>query len=380
MSQPEFAPETPRRILVRSPNWLGDAVMSMPAIVRLRQTFAQSCIAVLTPAKLAELWLHQAAVDQVLAFNPGDSLFWVARKLRFGQFDIAIVLPNSPRSAIEPWLAGIPIRVGYARPWRNLFLTVRIQSRPEAYRVRKRARRQIKRLIAHPIDNTTGPTLQLESHQVYDYLHLISRLGAEPDPVAPTLAVPETEKETFAKRFLVRPGTGLSPDLNLAAIAPGAEYGPAKRWPVERFVAVADEISNRTGCRWMIFGGPADVQIAGEIAAGVPTAVNLCGRTSLTELIAGLALCRVLLANDSGAAHVGAAVGTPVVVPFGSTDPRLTGPGLPGDKRHRFLTAAVPCAPCFRRTCPIDHRCMKSISVEQVTNAVLAAGFGCGSS
>lgn len=375
MSQLDLAPNKPHRILVRSPNWLGDAVMSMPAVVRLRQAFAQSCIAVLTPAKLAELWLHQAAVDQVLVFNPGDSLFRVARKLRSGQFDIAIVLPNSPRSAIEPWLAGIPIRIGHARPWRNLFLTARVQSRPHAYRMRKRPTRDIKKLVAHPTDNTTGPTPQSGSHQVYDYLHLMSCLGANPNPEAPALSVPELEKESFAKRFLVRPGTGLSPGSNLAALAPGAEYGPAKRWPAKRFIAVANEISDRTGCRWMVFGGQADIRIADEIAAEVPTAVNLCGRTSLTELIAGLALCQVLLANDSGAAHVAAAVGTPVVVPFGSTDPRLTGPSLPGDNRHRFLMAVVPCAPCFRRTCPIDHRCMKSISIEVVVDAVLAAGF-----
>lgn len=380
VAQLRFAPDKPHRILVRGVNWLGDAVMSMPAIVRLREAFAQSYVAMLAQAKLVELWTHQPAVNHVVQFNPGDGLFTVARRLRLERFDIAVVLPNSPRSALEVWLAGIPIRIGYARSWRNLFLTDRVEPRPDAYQVRKRPVRQIKRLLAQPAGDRAGSSQPTAAHQVHDYLHLMGYLGTKTEPVAPNLVVPETEKEAFAKRFLVRPGTGLAPSATLAALAPGAEYGPAKRWPAEKFAAAANEISNLTGCRWLIFGGTLDAQIANEIAMAVPTAINLCGRTSLTELIAGLTLCRVLLSNDSGAAHVAAAVGTPVVVPFGSTDPGLTGPGLPGDNRHRFLMSAVGCAPCFRRTCPIDHRCMKNITVERVVDAVLGAGFGSGSS
>lgn len=375
MSQVKLTQNTPQRILVRGVNWLGDAIMSMPAVARLREAYPHAYIAMLTPAKLAELWTHFPAVDQVLTFTPTDGLFSIARMLRQEQFNVAVVLPNSPRSALETWLAGIPIRIGYSRPWRNLFLTVRVQPRAESYRVKKRSAREVRKLISKPGPANEQPEFTAASHQVYDYLHLMSCLGAKNELVQPMLSVPKAEKELFTKRFLEQLGPGFSENLNLAALAPGAEYGPAKRWPAQRFVAAANELNSRTGCRWLIFGSTADVHVANEIARAVPSAVNLCGRTSLTELIAGLALCRVLLSNDSGAAHVGAAVGTPVVVPFGSTEPALTGPGLPGDKKNRFLRASVLCAPCFRRTCPIDYQCMKSITVEQIVDAVMAVGF-----
>lgn len=374
--QVQLAPDRPYRILVRGVNWLGDAVMTMPALVRLRETFTQSHIAIFTPDKLAELWTRHPAVNEVITFKRGEGLFAAAAKLRTAQFDIAIVLPNSARSALEPWLAKIPVRIGYARTARNLFLTVPVPPRPDSGTTRKLPVRKIKRLArsttAPPAPKTVPPTV----HQMHDYLHLMSCLGVSPEPIAPQLPVTETEKETFWKHYLAQPGAARPPILNVAGIAPGAEYGPAKRWPADRFVAAANEVSARTGCKWLIFGGAAEAKLASKTAAAIPGALNLCGRTSLAQLIAGLALCRVLLANDSGAAHVAAAVGTPVVIPFGSTSPELTGPGLPGDKRHRLLKAAVACAPCFRRNCPIDHRCMKSISVEQVVEAILAAGFG----
>ena len=152
---------------------------------------------------------------------------------------------------------------------------------------------------------------------------------------------------------------------------PGAEYGAAKRWPVENFIAAAQAIHERTGCAWVIFGGPADREFAEQICAAVPSAISVAGRTTLRELVVALSLCRVVLTNDTGPMHVAAAVGTPVVVPFGSTSPELTGPGLPGDPRHRLLKSNAPCAPCFLRECPIDFRCMKSITIERVVAAVL---------
>ena len=156
---------------------------------------------------------------------------------------------------------------------------------------------------------------------------------------------------------------------------------PAKRWPRERFVAAAVELQRRTNCHWWIFGGKADEALASGIAAeivaaraGGPDSVKcLAGRTTLRELCAGLKACELLLTNDTGPMHVAAAVGTPVVVPFGSTSPELTGPGLPGDPRHRFIKANVPCSPCFLRECPIDFRCMNGISVDAVVAAVLEA-------
>jgi heptosyltransferase II len=156
---------------------------------------------------------------------------------------------------------------------------------------------------------------------------------------------------------------------------PGAEYGPAKRWPVERFIAAAQEIQRRTNCVWILFGGRGDVEIVNQIASQLLSAnshlLTLAGKTSLRELMALLKLCRVLLTNDTGPMHVAAALGTPVVVPFGSTSPELTGPGLPGDPRHRLLKSNVPCSPCFLRECPIDFRCMNGITVERVVETVI---------
>ena len=180
----------------------------------------------------------------------------------------------------------------------------------------------------------------------------------------------EAVKKKFGLEKISEPVFGLNP---------GAEYGPAKRWPVERFIAAAREIQQRSGCVWLIFGGKGDAELAASMAPGTEhhasrvTHFNLAGKTSLRELMALLKICRVLLTNDTGPMHVAAALGTPVVVPFGSTSPELTGPGLPGDPRHRLLKSDAPCSPCFLRECPIDFRCMNGIGVERVVDAVLQA-------
>jgi heptosyltransferase-2 len=196
-------------------------------------------------------------------------------------------------------------------------------------------------------------------------------LGSNPEPIAPQLFVAPDEIEAAKKRFGLEKMTGPVFGLN-----PGAEYGPAKRWPVERFIAAAQEIQKRTNCVWLIFGGKGDMTLAERINSELRTPNSelrsLAGQTSLRELMSLLKLCRVLLTNDSGPMHVAAALGTPVVVPFGSTSPELTGPGLPGDPRHRLLKSDAPCSPCFLRECPIDLRCLNGISVERVVEAMVA--------
>jgi heptosyltransferase-2 len=158
-------------------------------------------------------------------------------------------------------------------------------------------------------------------------------------------------------------------------VNPGAEYGPAKRWPIENYLAAAREIHRRTGCGWLVLGGANDARAAGKLEASLSCSkapvVNLAGRTSLRELCAVLKVCRLVLTNDTGPMHLAAALGTPVVAPFGSTSPELTGPGLPGNDLHRVITAGVPCSPCFRRTCPIDFRCMTQISPRDVVQQAL---------
>ena len=397
------------RILVRGTNWLGDAVMTTPALLRLREKFPDAHIALLTPDKLRELWIHHPAVNETISFAPGESLFAITKRLRrWGErprepdmanqctvataredarptgFNIALVLPNSPRAAIETWLAGIPQRIGYARPWRNFFLTQAVAPRAGAVKMRKRSVAAIKQFAA-ATQSGAGfqpatekkiagrmPAPLSSAHQIHDYLHLAAALGANPEPLAPQLFVSSDEIEAARQKFglteITRPVFGLNP---------GAEYGPAKRWPVEKFIAAAKEIQQRTNCEWILFGGKTDTPLAGQIEMAIRHSSfvirNVSGQTSLRELMSLLKLCRVLLTNDSGPMHVAAALGMPVVVPFGSTSPELTGPGLPGDPRHRLLKSDAPCSPCFLRECPIDFRCLNGIGVKRVVEAVLSA-------
>ncbi|HTJ00517.1 MAG TPA: lipopolysaccharide heptosyltransferase II [Dongiaceae bacterium] len=357
------------RILVRGVNWLGDAVMTTPALLRLREHFPAAHITLLTAGKIGALWQHHPAVNEVISFAAEDSVFAVGKKLRAGHFDLALVLPNSPRSALEPFLARIPQRIGYARPWRNLLLTQAIPSRPGAVKMHKRTPAEVRQLIAvtPPVPVTPPPPA---AHQIYEYLHLVAALGANPEPVPPRLEVTPAELEAARQKFGLTNSPGLVLGLN-----PGAEYGPAKRWPADKFAAAAKAIQQRTGCTWLIFGGKNDLPLATQIQSALgpasAAALNVAGQTSLRELMALLRLCQVLLTNDTGPMHVAAALGTPVVVPFGSTSPELTGPGLPGDPRHRLLRSAVPCAPCFLRECPIDFRCLNGITVESVVQVVV---------
>jgi heptosyltransferase-2 len=366
----------PRRILVRGTNWLGDAVMTTPALLRLREKYPDAHIALLAPEKLADLWKNHPAVNETIPFAPDEGVFSVGSTLRAGKYDLALVFPNSPRSALEVWLAGIPQRIGYARPWRNWFLTIRVAPRSDAVIMRKRSVAEIRQLVAADVSRRTDHndrvfTSAATAHQIHEYLHLATALGADSEPLPPQLVVTPDEIEAVKKKFgldmIERPIFGLNP---------GAEYGPAKRWPVEKFIAAARDIQNRTSCTWLTFGSQADAALAHRIASAIaspPYAIwNLAGKTGLRELMVLLKLCRVLLTNDSGPMHVAAALGTPVVVPFGSTSPELTGPGLPGDPRHRLLKSDAPCAPCFLRECPIDFRCLNGITVERVVEAVLS--------
>lgn len=367
----------PRRILVRGVNWLGDAVMSSPALQRLRERVPESSIVLLTPDKIADLWRDHPSVDQVLTFTFREPPWSVARRLRADAFDCALIFPNSPRSALEAWLAGIPERIGFTRPWRDWFLTQALPSRAGRVPMRKRTVREIRRLTASgkaPVAGSTSMTALPDpaSHHIHDYLYLAASLGAEPAPAPPKFQV-STEEIRKAEEQLT---AGLSPrPAVFAGLNPSAAYGSAKRWPAERFAAVAREVTKvRTAVTWVIFGSAEDRSLCQEVAANAgPNALNLAGKTSLRDLMALLSLCQVVLTNDTGPMHLAAALGTPVVVPFGSTSPELTGPGLPGAPGHYLLQSRVPCAPCFRRVCPIDLRCLQNITVDQAVSAVLTA-------
>ena len=370
------------QIVIRGVNWLGDAVMTTPALLRLRQAWPKASISLLSPEKLADLWLQHPALDRVLSFGPKENAWSVAKRLREEQFDLGLVLPNSFRSAFELWRAGIPLRIGYGGQWRTWLLTHPVPPHPDAVRMRKRPPSEIRKLLEEKELKPPAPTIPNQAHHLHQYLHLVSQLGADATPIAPQLAIADSEIRAALQQAQIDPA---SKPL-LFALNPGAEYGPAKRWPVESFVAAARAIHARTGCQWVIVGGNDDRALAEQVASELSqserpvgtdiahSVLNLAGRTTLRELCAILKACRVLLTNDTGPMHVAAAVGTPVVVPFGSTSPELTGPGLPGGSRHQLLRArSVPCSPCFLRRCPIDFRCMQQIQVADVVEAVCRA-------
>ena len=352
---------------MRSVNWLGDAVMTTPALHRLRQARRGARITLLSPEKLAGLWEGQPFLDELLTFSASENIWQLGRRLRERKFTVGLAFPNSIRSALELWLAGIPRRIGVPRTGRSLLLTQMVLPRAAALEMRKRPVRDIRRRIQHDEAATRYPAT---AHHVHHYLHLAAALGALPEPMAPSIDVSEETMEAVRGKFGLaraagRPWFGLNP---------GAEYGPAKRWPAERFVAAARVLRERTHCRWMVFGGAGDIALTETISADITRAtgeppLNLAGRTSLRELAAVLKICDLVLTNDTGPMHLAAAVGAPVIAIFGSTSPELTGPVF--SARAQVVRCDAPCAPCFRRECPIDLRCLRGIETDQVVAAAL---------
>jgi heptosyltransferase-2 len=372
---PAAVKNSPRRILVRGVNWLGDAVMSTPALLRLHERFPETHIALLTPEKLAGLWVHHPAIKEVLTFAPRTSVRAISQRLRQDPFDVALVFPNSIRAALEVWWARIPRRVGYRRPWRNWLLNQLLEDRTGVVPMHKRSIPEVKALIASaPAATPRSAPYTPHSHHLHHYLHLVAAIGADPAPLPPQLLVSGLELAALDTTLIKQ---GRLADF-VVGLNPGAEYGPAKRWPVESFATAANELYRQISCEFLIFGGPNETALASRLEGllRAPKANGhvqvLAGKTTLRELMASLRLCHVLITNDTGPMHVAAALGTPVVVPFGSTSPELTGPGLPGDTRHHFIQSDAPCSPCFLRECPIDFRCMRNITPALIVTEVLA--------
>ncbi len=310
-------------MVVRSPNWLGDAVMSVPTVRAFKIGRPDAHVAVLCPEKLAGFWRRVPGVDEVVAIESGESVFSVASKIR-RRFEVAIILPNSLRSALEVWLAGIPRRVGFAGHSRKWLLN---------------------QIISKPKESTQAPL-----HDADIYWGIARRCGAED--------VPETPPVWKHQRGEC-----------VIGVCPGAEYGPAKRWPAYKFQMMMKEVNKRIDCQWVLLGTAADLAVAQEIVSGVPNATNLAGKTSLSELMDLLAALSGLVTNDTGTMHLADFLGTPLVAVFGSTEPQLTGPRGP---RSVVIRQKVECSPCFLRECPIDFRCMEDIPMEDVVQAVAA--------
>ncbi|MGZ8899280.1 MAG: lipopolysaccharide heptosyltransferase II [Limisphaerales bacterium] len=366
--------EKQERIVVRGVNWLGDAVMSTPALMRLREARPDAHIALLTAAKLADLWTSHPAINEIIPFTKAEGIGSVSKRLRAGRFDRALIFPNSFRSACESWMAGIPSRIGFGGSGRNLMLTKVVARRSTDIEMNKRSAAEVLELVSKTPDKPRD-RYPASGHHLHNYLHLVAELGANPAPAPPRIAVTADEITAFRTKL------SLNSNLPLIALNPGAEYGPAKRWPAERFVETALQIEKAQSCIWLITGGPGDAAVGNQILTELRTKIqnesvqrihNLAGTTSLRELCVVLAACDLVITNDTGPMHLAAAVGTSVIVPFGSTSPELTGPGLPGDDRNRLILGQAPCAPCFRRECPVDFRCMMSISPERVAEDVLS--------
>jgi lipopolysaccharide heptosyltransferase II len=325
----------PFRILIRAPNWLGDSIMSIPAVRAIKAGRPDGHITIAAPEKIAPVWKLVAEVDEVLAI-PQRSLLATSRILkRQSPFDVAVLFPNSLRVALEVWLARVPRRAGFRGHNRRWLLNQVIAEREKP-----------------------GPV----EHQSNRYLRIARAIGAQTDDrrdVLPHVQI-STEHKALAS----------SDDVTKIGLCPGAEYGAAKRWLAERFIETAQAVSAQSNTHWIIFGTAKDAAISETIAKGLgENCTNRVGKTSIEDLISELRKCRLLLTNDTGTMHLAALLGLPVVAIFGSTEPRLTGPLGNG---HIVLRHQVECSPCFLRECPIDFRCMKAVTTNEVVSAVLS--------
>jgi heptosyltransferase-2 len=335
-------------VLVFSPNWLGDAVMALPAVADLRRHAAAGRLIVVARPGVAGLWQIAAGVDEVIVIPPARGMArWRtlgenADVLRRAGAGTAVLLPNSLHTALTARRADIPERWGYRRGLRGWLLT-RAIPRPRG--------------IVHQADY---------------YRHLVAALGVANGPRAPRLDVPAAVVQG-AGRLLA--AAGWTPGTGLLGVAPGAAYGGAKRWPPDRFAAVAAQLAKTHGLVPVLVGSEADRAVTCAIEAELgkisgpdsrPRPINLAGGTDIPQLAGVMALCAAFVSNDSGAMHLAAAVGAPVVALFGPTDERVTAPLAP---RVRVLTAAAWCRPCLLRECPLDHRCMTGLDAETVARA-----------
>jgi heptosyltransferase-2 len=333
--------------MVRATNWIGDVVMSLPALEALRARFPKAEIVVVAKSWVSELYWHHGAVTRQIVYSPegqhrGPRGFRkLVQTLRAERFDLAILFQNAFHAAWMAWCSRTPVRVGYARDGRSSLLTDAIEAPPPA----------------------------AYGHQSQYYLQLLFRAGLidKPKPVQEIrLAVAPAEK-AWAVRHMIKLGLG-GPRF-LVGLNPGASFGPAKRWLPQRYADLADRLIGALHADVLIFGSRAEKPLAEEIARAMKhTPMILAGETSLRQLMAVMGQCRLVISNDSGPMHVAAALGLPLVAIFGSTDERATGPV---GSRTRVIKRSVDCSPCGLRECPIDFRCMDGVTVDDVYMAAL---------
>ncbi|MGV1098634.1 lipopolysaccharide heptosyltransferase II [Thiovibrio sp. JS02] len=341
---------SPKKLLIRSTNWIGDAIMTTPAVRTIRENFPDAEITILAYPWVADIFTASPHVDKVMLYDRkgrhrGITGMWrLSRELAAQRFDMAILLQNAFSAALIALLAGIPVRAGFRRDGRGLLLT-------HGVAIRKILR---------------------ERHQVYYYQGLLQDLGLVCGPHDLFLALPEAAM-AWARNLLADKAGGPVVGLN-----PGAAYGPAKRWPADRYAGLAGRLAAELDATLLVFGTAADAEAAAVIAAAAPgRVVDLAGKTSLAQAMALIGLCDGFVTNDSGLMHVAAALKTPLVAIFGSTDSVATGPF---SERVRVVRKNLPCSPCMATHCrKNDFACMLAIEVDEVfraTSALLAKRTG----
>jgi heptosyltransferase-2 len=333
----KFSPEDfpVQRLLVRSPNWVGDAVMSLPLLSGLARLFPQTEITVLAARRVAPLFQGLPGVAAVVPYPAGRGKWQVLWGLR-GRFDLALTLPNSLESALGLWLVGVPVRLGYAADARRPLLNLPVSGR-----------RQLAGL-----------------HMVFYYLGLLQALEDVEAFTPPALHLGEPEMAAAAELMeTALPGPG-----PWVGLSPGAAYGPAKRWPPERFAALGKELVREFGARLILLGGREEGPVADLVKDHLDFPVlNLVGQTDLRQALGVLSRLQLLVTNDSGLMHAAAALQVPLVALFGSTDSLATGPFT---DRAAVLSHPLPCSPCFKRTCDLGYACLTAISVAEALAAV----------
>lgn len=337
------------KILVRATNWVGDAVMSIPALAAIRRRQPQAEIAILGRPSVVELYRGQGYAERLLVLEHKGRHRgpWgterLAAELRRERFDVAVLLQNAFEAAWIAWRAGIPERMGYALDGRGFLLT-------RAVRV---------------------PRLgELPPHEAYYYLELLRRTGwvEHLERVEPIELCVDAAARERAEATLVR--AGARHGTFRVALAPGAAYGSAKCWPTGHYAALADRLIDECDADVILFGTVAERHVAEHICSVMRRRpLVLVGETSIGELPALFASCRLFIGNDSGAMHVAGAVGLRVVGIFGPTDAAATAPMT---SLFTLVREPVSCSPCFLRHCPVDHRCMTRVSVDAVFTAARA--------
>jgi heptosyltransferase-2 len=333
-----------RNLLIRSTNWIGDAVMTTPAIRAIRKRFPNAHISILAKPWVVPVFENSEHIDRLLIYDDKGRYkgifgkFRLARDLKKYHFDASILLQNAFEAALITFFAGIPSRIGYNTDVRQFLLTHAVSCTNE---IKKK-------------------------HQTDYYLDIIRGIGMEADNRELYLRL--NQKDRFrAEKILLE--QHLSPDDKIVGINPGATYGPAKQWPFDRFARLADRIQAFTEGRVVIFGGPKDGNIGESISQRMRRRpIDLSGKTNLGEAMALIEKCRLFITNDSGLMHVAAALDVPLVAVFGSTNPITTGPM---GRNSRIVQVPLECSPCLRPECPEGHlNCMNRISVDMVFKVV----------